>query len=168
MSVHGRKSPGLAVGVSRWSFLPQAVPPCAYIPSLLALSKTCSFLCPPFSLFWLFLTPQACCRISHLKMSPSSFIPHRLSPHFSAPFDSKTRYELCTSPAFTSSPPEPTLSNQTSISAPLKRFWSKCPRDHCLDTQWSFSVLIFLFLRCHLADGHFSFGNTFFTWPPGH
>ena len=67
----------------------------ACTPSLPALSNNCFRLCLPFSLFWLLLSLQAGGRISHLKTSLLSLIPYELSPHFSAPFDSKTCLESC-------------------------------------------------------------------------
>ena len=140
----------------------------ACLPSLPALSNNCSCLCLPFSLFWTFLSLQACSRISHLKMSPLCLIPRELSPHFSTPFDSKTCLELCmfTCIYFITTC---TYSLQSDFHlCPMKCVWSECHHDHRLDTQWFFSGLIFLSLSHHLASGHVSFGNTFFTWHPGH
>lgn len=133
-----------------------------------ALSHSCSHLCLPFSLFWLFLSLQACGRISHLKMSLLSLISYELSPHFSAPFDSKTCLESCmfTCIYFLTTW---TYSLRSDFHlCPTKCVWSECHQDHHLDTQWFFSGLIFLSFSHHLASGHFSFGYTFFTWHPEH
>lgn len=158
----------LSHGVHRWCLLPKPSDTAgAYVPSLLASFRT---LFPPassvLSLLDLLCTTRILEDFSSTNASLVFHAPPPITPpHSSAPFTRETcsKSRLC-SPAFTSSPPEPSLSHQAS-SPPHRHVSGKSvPRVTVLHTHPVARVRPPL----PLPRATFGRGNTFVTWPPGH